>query len=211
MFSTLRGNIRVELDQGYASLMKNYYGIHPLTGLPVDPKKNTKGTNQFKSAQTLFDTSARLADTKSLLDEAMDTMSNPKSSKTSFKKAIKLIQKTIIPMLDIAVDTTSNAASIAAPIASSKVAHKREEVKRKREVQNEHPDKNPAAVMVENYIKIKVSPETPHPKRKNVEKPVQKKTSARHMTQARRFGFELGRPPQLERDQSAIMTHIPKL
>mmetsp|Transcript_13645 Transcript_13645/g.23958 ORF Transcript_13645/g.23958 Transcript_13645/m.23958 type:complete len:497 (+) Transcript_13645:87-1577(+) len=179
MFSTLRGNIRVELDQGYASLMKNYYGIHPLTGLPVDPKKNTKGTNQFKSAQTLFDTSARLADTKSLLDEAMDTMSNPKSSKTSFKKAIKLIQKTIIPMLDIAVDTTSNAASIAAPIASSKVAHKREEVKRKREVQNEHPDKNPAAVMVENYIKINGSPETPHPKRKNVEKPVQKTTSAR--------------------------------
>ena len=31
MFGTLRGNSRVELDQGYASLMKNYYGIHPLT------------------------------------------------------------------------------------------------------------------------------------------------------------------------------------
>ena len=45
MFSTLRGNSRVELDKGYASLMENYYGIHPLTGLPVDPKKNTKGTN----------------------------------------------------------------------------------------------------------------------------------------------------------------------
>ena len=77
MFSTLRGNSRVELDQGYASLIKNHYGIHPLTGLPVDPEKNTKGTNQFKSAQTLFDTSSRLADTKSMLGEAMDTMSNP--------------------------------------------------------------------------------------------------------------------------------------
>ena len=109
----------------------------------------------------------------------MDTMSNPKSSKTSFEKAIKLIQKTIIPMLDIAVDTTSNAAIKAAPIASSKVAHKREEVKRKREVQKKHPDKKPAAVIVENYIKINGSPETPHPKRKNVEKPVQKTTSAR--------------------------------
>ena len=116
--------------------------------------KKKRGINEFKSAQTLFDTSARLADTKSLLDEAMDTMSNPKSSKTSFKKAIKLIQKTIIPMLNIAVDTTSNAATKATPIANSNYAHKREEVKRRIEYQNEHPDKKSATVMVENFIKI---------------------------------------------------------
>ena len=94
----------VHLEKGYASLMTNFYGVDPTTQNPVDRKLNTHGGRLFDRAQTLYETSSRLADGSSMLSEAMTLVSNPKASKTSIKNAIRLVRKSIVPLLDIAVN-----------------------------------------------------------------------------------------------------------
>jgi len=148
----------VHLEKGYASLMTNYYGVDPTTQNPVDRKLNTHGGRLFDRAQTLYETSSRLADGSSMLSEAMTLVSNPKASKTSIKNAIRLVRKSIVPLLDIAVNTTCDAAKEASPIAGGKVAHRMEEVKRVREIAEEQPKKKPKIILLDLFIKSNGSP-----------------------------------------------------
>ena len=148
----------VHLEKGYASLMTNYYGVDPTTQNPVDRKLNTHGGRLFDRAQTLYETSSRLADGSSMLSEAMTLVSNPKASKTSIKNAIRLVRKSIVPLLDIAVNTTCDAAKEASPIAGGKVAHRMEEVKRVREIAEEQPKKKPKTILLELFVKSNGSP-----------------------------------------------------
>ena len=152
MWPKLQNKSGVDLNKGFASLLTNHYGIDPVSRLPIDHKTNTKGANQYRNSQNVSDTSAKLANSKTLTEEAMATVSNPNSTKKSRKAAVQVVNKTVLPLIDIAVNRTCHAATHSSPIPSSKVAHKSADVQRRKEIEEEHPQAEPTAFMVEEYI-----------------------------------------------------------
>ena len=63
-------------------------------------------------------------------------------------------EKSVVPLLDITGDTTFDAAKEASPIAGGKIAHKKEEVKRVREIVEEHPWKKPKSLWSKNLSRV---------------------------------------------------------
>ena len=54
MWPKLQNKSGVDLKKGFASLLTNYYGIDPVSRLPIDRKTNTKGTNQYRNSQIFW-------------------------------------------------------------------------------------------------------------------------------------------------------------
>ena len=103
-------------------LLTRYYNIDPQTYNPIDTNKDSIASHQYDRVQQLHNTSSRLTDCSSLLDDAIEILEQQGSSKRSKKEAIKVIKSSVKPTPEIASELTRGAANIVSPIAGSDVA-----------------------------------------------------------------------------------------
>ena len=143
------------IKQGYNHLLATCYRIDPSTGNAINPNINTQSGHRLDATQSLHKTSSRLADGKALLNDAIVTLCDISSTKISSKNAASVIKNSIIPLLDIAVSCTCDAANMASPLPSVQVAHKREDVRRARESARMNPKKEALIARVNDFIKSK--------------------------------------------------------
>ncbi len=81
---------------------------------------------QFDGAQSLFEVSARLADRKQLMSDALSTITNEHATTKMTIIAIRIIQKSVLPLMNIASDVSRMSANVVGPIAGVNYAHRRE-------------------------------------------------------------------------------------
>ncbi len=89
-------------------------------------------SHQFDGTQSLFEVAARLADGKELLNDALTTITNSNATTIMSNHAIKVIRKSVMPLMEIASTVTKTSANIVGPIAGGNYAHRREEASTKK-------------------------------------------------------------------------------
>ena len=124
------------------------YGVDPSTGEPTNPKLNTKIGARFDASQTGFEVGARLSDAKDLLSENLKTLADPKSSRRKFNEAVKQINKTVIPVIEIASKSSQDSATKVSPIPAGRYGSKRID----RMLSEENPSKKPRLTRVTEFI-----------------------------------------------------------
>jgi hypothetical protein len=89
----------------HVHLLREFYGIDGGTPEQQD-SPTTLLSWQFDGAQSLFEVSARLADGKELLRDALSTITNKHATTKMTNIAIRIIQKSVLPLMDIASDVS---------------------------------------------------------------------------------------------------------
>ena len=143
----------------YEQFLADCYGIDPSTGNPLDPSKQSVGSRKFHGSLDLFETSLRLEDCADFLAKSLlPTLKDGKSSKTSVKNVVKVVEKTLVPFMTAASSVSRDAAKVVSPISQGGYAHGRLEVKRKRAMEAVNPKQPTNLVMVNEYVKNMGSP-----------------------------------------------------
>ena len=122
-------------SRGHAHLLSQYYGIN---GDSPDGKDSptTILSRKFDATQQLLEVSARLADGKDLLNDAIATITDTNATTKMSKIAINVIRKSVLPLMDIASTMSRKSANLVGPIAGVNYAHRREEVSRKKHIKS---------------------------------------------------------------------------
>ena len=122
-------------SRGHAHLLSHYYGIN---GDSPDGKDNptTILSRKFDATQQLLEVSARLADGKDLLNDAIATITDKNATTKMSNIAINVIRKSVLPLMDIASTMSRKSANLVGPIAGVNYAHRREEVSRKKHIKS---------------------------------------------------------------------------
>ena len=103
-------------------------------------------------AQSLFEVSARLADGKELLRDALSTITNEFATTKMTNIAIRIIQKSVLPLMDIASHVSRTSANVVGPIAGGNYAHRREEGNRKKMIKSTKVTQKTGLVMVNEFV-----------------------------------------------------------
>ena len=122
-------------SRGHAHLLSHYYGIN---GDSPDGKDNptTILSRKFDATHQLLEVSARLADGKDLLNDAIATITDKNATTKMSNIAINVIRKSVLPLMDIASTMSRKSANLVGPIAGVNYAHRREEVSRKKHIKS---------------------------------------------------------------------------
>ncbi len=96
--------------------------------------------------------SARLADGKELLRDALSTITKKHATTKMTNIAIRIIQKSVLPLMDIASDVSRMSANVVGPIAGRNYAHRREEVNRKKMIKSTKVTQKTGLVMVNKFV-----------------------------------------------------------
>ena len=86
---------------GHTRLLSHYYGINGDSPNEQD-SPTTILSRQFDGTQSLFEVAARLADGKDLLNDALTTITDKNATTKMTNIAIKVIKKSVLPLMDIA-------------------------------------------------------------------------------------------------------------
>jgi len=88
-------------SRGHAHLLSHYYGIN---GDSPDGKDSptTILSQKFDATHQLLEVSARLADGKDLLNDAIATITDKNATTKMSNIAINVIRKSVLPLMDIA-------------------------------------------------------------------------------------------------------------
>ena len=116
----------VSSGKQHAHLLREFYGIDGDTPEQQD-SPTTLLSWQFDGAQSLFEVSARLANGKQLLSDALSTITNEHATTKMTNIAIRIIQKLVLPLMDIASDVSRMSANVVGLIAGGNYAHRRED------------------------------------------------------------------------------------
>ena len=116
---------------GHTRLLSHYYGINGDSPNEQD-SPTTILSHQFDGTQSLFEVAARLADGKDLLNDALTTITDKNATTKMTNIAIKVIKKSVLPLMDIASVQSRKTANLVGPIAGGNYAHMREEASRKK-------------------------------------------------------------------------------
>jgi hypothetical protein len=135
----------------HAHLLREFYGIDGGTPEQQD-SPTTLLSWQFDGAQSLFEVSARLADGKELLRDALSTITNEHATTKMTNITIIIIQKSVLPLMDIASDVSRTSANVVGPIAGGNYAHRREEVNRKKMIKSTKVTQKTGLVMVNEFV-----------------------------------------------------------
>ena len=135
----------------HAHLLREFYGIDGGTPEQQD-SPTTLLSRQFDGAQSLFEVSARLADGKELLRDALSTITNEHATTKMTNITIIIIQKSVLPLMDIASDVSRTSANVVGPIAGGNYAHRREEVNRKKMIKSTKVTQKTGLVMVNEFV-----------------------------------------------------------
>ena len=142
----------IEPYKQHAHLLREFYGIDGGTPEQQD-SPTTLLSRQFDGAQSLFEVSARLADGKELLRDALSTITNEHATTKMTNIAIRIIQKSVLPLMDVASDVSrKKSANVVGPIAGGKYAHRREEVNRKKMIKSTKVTQETGLVMVNEFV-----------------------------------------------------------
>ncbi len=95
---------------------------------------------------------ARLADGKDLLNDAITTISDKNATTKMSNIAIKVIRKSVLPLMDIALTVSRKSANLVGPIAGGNYAHRREDVSRKKKIKLTKIIKSTGLVMVNEFV-----------------------------------------------------------
>jgi len=105
-------------DGHYERFLSNCYGVDPSTGNPLDPSKQSIGTQKFHGTLDLFESSSRMNDCTHFIKHSfLPVLKNRDSSKTSVKNVVKVVEKTILPFMNAASSVSRTAARIVSPIS----------------------------------------------------------------------------------------------
>ncbi len=108
---------------GHTHLLSHYYGINGNSPGKQD-SRTTILSHQFDGTQSLFEVAA-LADAKDLLNDALTTITDKNTTKMT-NIAIKVITKSVLPLMDIASTVSWKSANLVGLIGN--YALRREEV-----------------------------------------------------------------------------------
>ena len=90
----------------------------------------------------------RLADGKELLSDALTTIISNNSTTKMSNLAIRVIRKSVLPLMDIASTLARTSANMVGQIAGGNYAHMRKEVSRKKMIKSSKVTENVGLVMV---------------------------------------------------------------
>jgi hypothetical protein len=93
-----------------------------------------------------------LANGKQLLSDALSTITNEHATTKMTNIAIRIIQKLVLPLVDIASDVSRMSANVVGPIAGGNYAHRREEVKRKKMIKSTKVMQKTGLIMVNEFV-----------------------------------------------------------
>ncbi len=136
----------------HAHLLSKYYGINGDTPGEQDSSPTTILSRQFDGTQSLFEVAARLVDGKELLSDALTTIISNNSITKMSNLAIRVIRKSVLPLMDIALTLTQTSANMVGPIAGGNYAHRREEVSRKKMIKSSKLTENAGLIMVNELV-----------------------------------------------------------
>ena len=182
-------------QEEYNGLVISKYRIDPETGEAIDPR-DTNPSHKYSSTQDLHQIGSRLSDTRDLLGESRNVLKDGLASKKKVKEINRIIDKTIMPMLDIAASAIHRAASIVSPIGVSVYTHKREESRQKKAMKKSHPKERVKLAMVDNFVKDHTIATTPVAS--VASKPTAKKA---HRLQPHRRKLPMSTPPKPAKDK----------
>jgi hypothetical protein len=137
---------------GHTRLLSHYYGINGDSPNEQD-SPTTILSRQFDGTQSLFEVAARLADGKDLLNDALTTITDKNATTKMTNIAIKVIKKSVLPLMDIASVQSRKTANLVGPIAGGNYAHMREEASRKKKIKLSKIIENTGLVMVNEFVK----------------------------------------------------------
>jgi len=87
---------------GHTHLLSHYYGINGDS--PNDQDSPTTILSRlFDGTQSLFEVAARLVDGEELLNDALTTITDKNATTKMTNIAIKVIRKSVLPLMDIAL------------------------------------------------------------------------------------------------------------
>ena len=115
----------------YDSFLERFYHSNTQVETKLGAKKS--------SAMELHDTAARLSDVKSLLVDTFSAISDPNTSKTKANAAKNVFNKTILPSLDVVVESSRTIANVVSPISGGGYVHNRMMADARREAQDTSP------------------------------------------------------------------------
>jgi hypothetical protein len=95
---------------GHTHLLSHYYGING-DSLGKQDSPTTTLSHQFDGTQSLFEVAARLANGKELLSDALTFIINNNSTTKMSNQAIRVIRKSVLPLMDIASTLTRTSAN----------------------------------------------------------------------------------------------------
>jgi hypothetical protein len=124
--SIISPTLSVSSGKQHAHLLREFYVINGDTPEQQD-SPTTLLSWQFDGAQSLFEVSARLDDGNQLLSDALSTITNEHATTKMTNIAIRIIQKLVLPLMDIASDVSWMSANEVGPIAGGNYAHRRED------------------------------------------------------------------------------------
>jgi hypothetical protein len=96
---------------GHTRLLSHYYGINGDSPNEQDCP-TTILSRQFDGTQSLFEVAARLADGKDLLHDALTTITDKNATTKMTNIAIKVIKKSVLPLMDIASTQSRKTANL---------------------------------------------------------------------------------------------------
>ena len=153
-------------SSGHTHLLSQYYGIN---GDSPDGQESptTILSCQFDGTQSLFEVVARLADGKELLNDALTTITNSNATTIMSNHAIRVIRKSVMPLMEIASTVTKTSANIVGLIAGGNYAHRREEASTKKKIRSATTIENACLVVVNVFVNGHLPPDKRvQPKRK---------------------------------------------
>ena len=113
----------------YQSFLEEYHHINE-----EGNNRTTVLSRKFEESQEMHTLSDRLADTRLIVDDIVAVMKNKKATKKSQNEALKHLEQSIGPLLDVAADLLRKSAHSVAPIAGGGYAHRRMRVSKMKEL-----------------------------------------------------------------------------
>ena len=178
----------------YNGLVVSKYRIDPETGEAIDPR-DTKPSHKYSSTQDLHQIGSRLKDTRDLLGESREALKDGSATKKRVKEIDNMIDKTIMPMLEIAASAVHQAANIVSPIGGSVYTHNREESRQKKTMMKTHPKEKVKLVMLDSFVKDHTAKT---PVASGASKPTAKKA---RRSQPKRRKLPMSTPPKPVKDK----------
>jgi hypothetical protein len=136
---------------GHTHLLSHYYGINGDFHDDQD-SPTTSLSRQFVGTKSLFEVAARLVDGKELLNDALTTITDKNATTKMTNIAIKVIRKSVLPLMDIASMQSRKTADLVGPIAGGNNAHMREEANKKKKIKLSKTIENTGLVMVNGFV-----------------------------------------------------------
>ena len=135
----------------HTHLLSHYYGINGDSPIEQD-SPTTILPCQFDGTQSLFEVATRLVNGKDLSNDALATITGKSATNKMTNNAIKVIEKSVLPLMNIALTMPWRSTNLVGPLDGGKYAHRREEFNKKKKIKSSKIIENTGLVMVKEFV-----------------------------------------------------------